>query len=150
MQSQAGFGTLIVPPHIQVTQGMGTEFEEDSAHLQQLNSSTLATLMQWGPQLLLHNGGLSEIPEALRLDTQNLQLRAATGWAVGAAGCSRHEAAKPLWICCLSPLTRPWSGSGSVNHPGPPQRCHVRSSWDNGVPTSAFCTPHILQQACPN
>lgn len=42
MQSQADFGTLIVPLRIQVTQGVGTEFEEDIAHLQQLSSRTFA------------------------------------------------------------------------------------------------------------
>lgn len=92
-----------------------------TAQLQQLSSSTLAALVQWGPRLLLpRNRGLGEMHEALRLDTQNPQLRAVTGWAVGAAGCSRHDTAKALWICCLSPLACPWSGSGRVNHPGLP------------------------------
>lgn len=51
-----------------------------TAQLQQLSSSTLAALVQWGPRLLLpRNRGLGEMHEALRLDTQNPQLRAVTG-----------------------------------------------------------------------
>ena len=59
--SQAGAGTLMVPPQIQVTQGMGTQFEGGTPQCSPLRCSpaagpsslaqagTLAALVQQGP-----------------------------------------------------------------------------------------------------
>lgn len=65
-----------------------------------------------------------------------LSSAAAPGRSVGAAGRSGNEAAEgPADLLFIStPLARPRSGSGRVNHLGLPQPCAFHPGWDNGVP----------------